>query len=502
MKNLLRFRNKCGMTIAVIATLFFVFSFMSCKNNSDDDVPTTYTVTFNPNGGTIATTTQTVTANTATALTKASALGLTREGYTFTGWSKTSDSTEVAYTDGASVMLSADLTLYAIWTTNPARTYTVTITGGANATRSGGKATQNGLSGAMTPVIYTANSGYYFEDFTDITSNGITATKTSSRVVTISGTPTANTNITVPDAVNMLVTPLSIEALTAGTIVVKNPQSGMQYTKNDGEKTSMSATTNISVVKGDKVTFYGNGKSITCYNGTEITSSDFGFTCKVYGNIMSLVDETGYAVATTLSENNAFCNLFNDNISITDASGLLLPATTLTDYCYSNMFNYCTRLKAAPALPATTLTIKCYQGMFCSCSSLTAAPELPATSLAEECYALMFQYCTGLTTAPALPATTLANGCYAQMFQICTSLTSTPELPATTLTKNCYLWMFKGCSNLNSVTCRATDISADYCTSDWLSDVASTGTFTAASSATWSEGNTSGIPTGWTRVNQ
>lgn len=83
-------------------------------------------------------------------------------------------------------------------------TYTVTLTGGANATASGGATTQSDLNGAMTTVTYTANDGYYFADFTATTTNGITLTRTSSSVVTVSGTPTSDTSITVPDAAQIV----------------------------------------------------------------------------------------------------------------------------------------------------------------------------------------------------------------------------------------------------------------------------------------------------------
>ena len=79
--------------------------------------------------------------------------------------------------------------------------YSVTLSGGANATTSGGATSQTGLTGAMTTVTYTANTGYYFAEFADITDNGITAKRTSSTVVTVSGTPTADATIKVPDAV-------------------------------------------------------------------------------------------------------------------------------------------------------------------------------------------------------------------------------------------------------------------------------------------------------------
>ena len=203
--------------------------------------------------------------------------------------------------------------------------------------------------------------------------------------------------------------------------------------------------------------------------------------------------------ATTLAE-RCYNAMFSRCTGLTTAPEL--PATTLAENCYSYMFAGCTGLTTAPELPATTLAGICYNRMFSGCTSLEIAPELPATTLAWDCYELMFSDCTRLTTAPELPATTLAGYCYSQMFSGCTSLATAPALPATTLADHCYEDMFSGCTNLNSVTCLATDISANGCTSDWLQGVAATGTFTKAARMTdWSEG-ASGIPSGWTVVNQ
>ena len=104
---------------------------IGCSNSSGGSGPVVnYTVTFDANGGTITTTTQTVPANTATALKTAAALGLSREGYSFGGWAKASSATAADYADGASVTLSANLKLYALWTAAP--TPTPTPTGGIN----------------------------------------------------------------------------------------------------------------------------------------------------------------------------------------------------------------------------------------------------------------------------------------------------------------------------------------------------------------------------------
>lgn len=328
--------------------------------------------------------------------------------------------------------------------------------------------------------------------------------------------------------------PLTIEALTAGIVMVQQPKSGMQYTLNGGPKTAMTgAYTEITVAAGDKVQLYGNGTSITSYNGTSITGTA---EVKAYGNIMSLVNETGFDTATTLTANEAFSYLFVDYANLKDISGLKLPATTLTSECYSGMFYYCTGLTTVPSdlLPATTLARSCYSGMFSDCANLTNVPTLPATTLAVGCYNNMFSRCTGLTTvptdllpattlaeacyssmflscrnltsAPALPATTLAERCYYCMFQTCENLAASPVLPATTLVERCYNYMFANCHNLRSVTCLATSgINQNNSTTSWLNGagdaVQGTKIFNAASSANWPMNSSNGIPSGWTRQN-
>ena len=88
----------------------------------------------------------------------------------------------------------------------PTAKYSVTITPGSNMTKTAesGDASQTGLSGAMTAVVYTADTGYKFPDTSDAytTTNGIAVTRTSDTVLTVSGTPTADTYITIPDAVS------------------------------------------------------------------------------------------------------------------------------------------------------------------------------------------------------------------------------------------------------------------------------------------------------------
>ena len=82
------------------------------------------TITFDPNGGLGDPTSQEMPMNTDTALNSNT---FQRVGYTFNGWNTAANGTGTAYTDGATVNLAEDLTLYAQWQINH---YTVTWTDG------------------------------------------------------------------------------------------------------------------------------------------------------------------------------------------------------------------------------------------------------------------------------------------------------------------------------------------------------------------------------------
>ena len=224
-----------------------------------------------------------------------------------------------------------------------------------------------------------------------------------------------------------LSTPLTLQVLTPGTIVVNKPQPGMQYSLNGGAKTAVPDGTAINggdLSVGDLVSFYGDGTNITTYyDGTNVTTINGGTAeVKVYGNIMSLVDEENFATNKTLTADFTFVCLFQYYTTLKDASDLLLPAMTLTANCYNSMFNSCTSLTTAPAeLPAMTMAYMCYAGMFIDCTSLTTAPKLPATTLATGCYYRMFKNCTSLTNAYVKAAYTTSSYECTDMFGGCTN---------------------------------------------------------------------------------
>ncbi len=289
--------------------------------------------------------------------------------------------------------------------------------------------------------------------------DGWTAASASYKVIVGDGSSSSATpNPGASTPTEMKNTPFTVEALEAGTKVefyeVVDCAKNIEYSTDGGATWTAGSTggSGVSVTlanAGDKVMFRGD-------NSSYATSSDYNYVnsdkpVKVYGNIMSLIQKTGFETLTTLTAERAFSNLFKDNDKLTDASGLLLPATTLTARCYYSMFDGCTNLTAAPELPATTLAARCYYYMFRDCGALTTAPTLPATEMKDNCYSNMFNGCTNLTAAPELPATTLAENCYSYMFMSCTSLTSVPEeLPVTDLKNYCYLYMFYGCTSLTT----------------------------------------------------
>jgi len=75
-------------------------------------IQTTYTITYDANGGTGAPASQTKTYGTALTL---SSTKPTRSGYEFLGWSTSSSATTAAYTAGGSYTANASATLYAVW---------------------------------------------------------------------------------------------------------------------------------------------------------------------------------------------------------------------------------------------------------------------------------------------------------------------------------------------------------------------------------------------------
>ena len=103
---------------------FSVRPVLSQNSSVEPEQPTLYTITFNANGGSGSMSLMTVNAGSSITLPSNK---FTQSGYSFTGWNTEVDGSGVSYTNGQSLTLSDDLTLYAQW-----KRYVSTITFDAN----------------------------------------------------------------------------------------------------------------------------------------------------------------------------------------------------------------------------------------------------------------------------------------------------------------------------------------------------------------------------------
>ena len=197
---------------------------------------------------------------------------------------------------------------------------------------------------------------------------------------------------------------LTIEALDDG-LTAKLSTNSCQYTLDGITWTTLAANaTTPSVNKGQKIYFRGN---LTPTSSAGIGTFTISKKCNILGNAMSMLFGDNASSNLSLSgKNYAFYKLFYNCTNIVNVDPDLLPATTLSQSCYRAMFQGCTSLASAPALPARTLQSYCYYYMFYGCSSLTKSPVLYGTTLVSYCYGYMFANCSKLNTITALFSTT------------------------------------------------------------------------------------------------
>lgn len=394
-----------------------------------------------------------------------------------------------------------------------------------------GVAGETGVFYMMLPPMDLTNNEV---TFTLTTSAGTACTYSIEKALNVkkgklykrTGIPTeSNVEGTIDGWIEESIPYVTFTADATQTLTMSKAVETLEYSVNGGEWKELG--TNTVTFGGENGTLRLRGQSSigTATSISDYSNISFGNSIPVAcsGDIRTLVDYNKY---TTVDTSNAkFCYLFKQCVSLTSSPKLPamslsescyswmfygcysltsapeLPATIMTESCYYGMFEQCYLLSSAPKLPATILAKTCYIRMFNSCQKLKSAPELPATTLAESCYNSMFSGCTSLESAPKLPATTLEAYCYSAMFSGCKSLVSAPELPATTLVYFCYSDMFKGCTKLENITMLATKNLLNVYMENWVSGVASTGTFIKAKGATTITTGASGIPKDWNVIN-
>lgn len=137
-------KNKVLLRIIVFA--LGILALCGCNRHE------TYNVTFNANGGTGTMRSQVFEEREAQALRQNT---FTRSGYSFSGWNTTQSGSGTAYSNGQTITVSSDMTLYAQWTNGPSQ--------GGNGSGSGsgigddpgnGSGTQSTVSGSLNGHDY------------------------------------------------------------------------------------------------------------------------------------------------------------------------------------------------------------------------------------------------------------------------------------------------------------------------------------------------------------
>ena len=224
------------------------------ENNLDDMLSALRmnTVTFEPNGGVGATITQAFVSGQSVTL---RANTFTRSGYTFNGWSTNQNGGGTTYTDGQSVTLTADTTLYAQWRSNSSGgNGGYTPSGGGN----GGNTPSGGGNTPSTPSSPTS------ETHTSETATAADGAAVTTQLDTSTTTKTnSDGSVTVTDKVTETV---KTENTDGTTVEVKTEKTNAETTdskKNaDGSVTDTTKISNTETVT-QTATDAGGGKTIT-----------------------------------------------------------------------------------------------------------------------------------------------------------------------------------------------------------------------------------------------
>ena len=226
----------------------------------------------------------------------------------------------------------------------------------------------------------------------------------------------------------------TIELLQSGKITNGYLGHSIDYSANDGETWTI-------MRENEETPIYDAGQKILMRSTSpmvEETNENFGFTVNapfnVSGNILSLNYGENFTEHTTFDGwANWICGGLFANSQVVSAENLILPAPSMSSH---------------------------YQAMFSGCTQLIAAPRLTGTTLQQKC-----------STAPELPALSIPNSAYTEMFS--------------------------GCTSLNYIKAMFTTTPSTRYTQNWVSGVASSGTFVKNSAASWNVRGVNGIPTGW-----
>ena len=291
-----------------------------------------HTVTYFANGGVGATLTQAFTGSSVTLR----ANTFTREGYTFSGWSTNQNGGGTTYTDGQSVTLTADTTLYAQWKSNysgssssgGSSTNTTTTTTTKDNTSNPDASTTNGTvtvsttknaDGSTTAkTTETATVAGENGSKTEVKAESTTTTKSNTDGTTTAATTAATTATTTAADGTKTVTETKTEAQETldksgnGTVEAKTTETvkdasgkvtattvteskGTVSTATDGTKTTTTTNTAVTTAAdGTKTTVVTTEKAVETTDGNtgKVVSDESGKVVSVEARVSETAAES------------------------------------------------------------------------------------------------------------------------------------------------------------------------------------------------------------------
>ena len=294
----------------------------------------TYTIIFDANGGIGTMSSITVAYGVSVTLT---ANAFTKTGYSFAGWSvaESVEITTAAYTDGGTLIVSASVTLYAVWTAN---TYTIAFdANGGSGTMSSMTATY-GVSATLSINAFT-KIGYHFSGW--------------SVVETVETTSVAYT-----DGVSVS----NLTTVNGGSVILYAVWTINTYTISYDANGGSGEMESITMTYGDSVTLTANTFTRTGYTfagwATSSTASTATYTD---GESVSNLTATNGATVTLYAvwEGNTYTIEFDANggsgtmFSMTATYGV---STTLSSNAFTKTGYHFTGWSVVEPVENTTAT--------------------------------------------------------------------------------------------------------------------------------------------------
>lgn len=192
--------------------------------------------------------------------------------------------------------VAVDLDSYLYLKTAPGGIVTVTPAGTMNAAKTGGDLLQ---IGKMTDVIYTAADGYYFPaDYASLgVVNGVAVTRTDAQTITVSGTPSADTEISLA--------PASLKAVEPPKML---DGAGQKVTAGESKVLTFRSDADISAfirVEVDGVTLSADKYSVKSGSTIVELKKEYVATLSAGIHTLSIVSQNGKASATFKVETNS-----------------------------------------------------------------------------------------------------------------------------------------------------------------------------------------------------